>query len=223
MSTRPETRWPAAAAVVVVLLLQATLTARLVPGPALLMPGLEALLLAGLLIADPNRLTVESRDLRLPSLALTGLVAAVNAVALGVLIDRLVVGSEGSGRQLLASAAGVWLTNVVVFALVWWEVDRGGPLGRSGALDAAAAPRRRHPSYPDLLFPQNTGLGAVAAPGWRPGFVDYLFVSLMTSTAFSPTDTMPLTPRGKLLMGLQSLVSLLTVGLVAARAVNILR
>jgi len=132
VSTRPETRWPAGAAVVVVLLLQATLTAHLVPGPTLLMPGLEALLLVGLLIADPNRLTVESRDLRLPSLALTGLVVAVNAVALGVLIDRLVVGSGGSGRQLLTSAAGVWLTNVVVFALVWWEVDRGGPLGRSG-------------------------------------------------------------------------------------------
>ena len=220
MTVRPETRWPAATAVLAVLVLQVTLTARLVPGPTLLLPGLEALLLMGLLVADPNRLTLESRDLRLPSLALTGFVAAVNAVALGVLVHRLVAGSGGSGRQLLASAAGVWLTNVVVFALVWWEVDRGGPLGRSGALDTGRG--RRLPSYPDLLFPQDTGLGAAVAPGWRPGFVDYLFVSLTTSTAFSPTDTLPLTPRGKLLMGLQSLVSLLTVGLVAARAVNIL-
>ena len=220
MTPRPESRWPAAAAVLAVLVLQVTLTARLVPGPRLLLPGLEALLLGGLLAADPNRLTVESRDLRLPSLGLTALVAAVNAVALGVLVHRLVAGTGGSGRQLLASAAGVWLTNVVVFALVWWELDRGGPLGRSGALLRAHS---RGAPLPDLLFPQDTGLGAVVPAGWRPGFVDYLFVSLTTSTAFSPTDTLPLTPRGKLLMGLQSLVSLLTVGLVAARAVNILR
>ena len=110
-------------------------------------------------------------------------------------------------------ALPIWLTNVLVFGLAYWELDRGGPLGRAGA--------RAAPASPDLWFPQDADPRS-AAPGWRPVFADYLFVSLTSSTAFSPTDTMPLTPRAKLLMGLQSLVSLLTIGLVAARAVNIL-
>jgi hypothetical protein len=101
-----------------------------------------------------------------------------------------------------------------VFGLLYWELDRGGPLGRVGARPA--------PAYPDLQFPQDTAPDS-APPGWRPAFVDYLFVSLTSSTAFSPTDTMPLTRRAKLLMGSQGLVSLLTVGLVAARAVNVLK
>jgi uncharacterized membrane protein len=190
------------------------LSSRLVPGPTYLLPALEVLLLIGLVAADPNRLTAESRDLRLPSLVLIGLVATANGIALVRLIDRL-VGGGGSGRQLLTAAAGVWLTNVVVFGLAYWEVDRGGPLGRAGARPA--------PTYPDLWWPQDGDAKAACPPGWEPVFVDYLFVSLTSSLAFSPTDTMPLTARAKLLMGSQSLISLLTVGLVAARAVNILR
>ena len=200
---------------VVALAVQSSLTASLVPGPRLLLPALEALLLVGLVAADPSRLTAESRDLRLPSLVLLGLVAAVNGASLIALVHRLIVGSGASGRDLLASAAGVWLTNMVAFALVYWEMDRGGPLGRSGA--------RAAPPHPDLFFPQDSDARPAAPSGWQPVFVDYLFVSLTASTAFSPTDTMPLTSRAKLLMGLQSVISLLTVGLVAARAVNILR
>ncbi|MGZ6792532.1 MAG: hypothetical protein ACXVFV_06235, partial [Mycobacteriales bacterium] len=96
----------------------------------------------------------------------------------------------------------------------YWELDRGGPLGRAGARPA--------PAHPDLWVPQDGDAKDAAPHGWQPVFVDYLFVALCTATAFSPTDTMPLTPRAKLLLGTQALVSLLTVGLVAARAVNIL-
>jgi uncharacterized membrane protein len=192
---------------------QVLLSSRLVPGPTFLLPVLEVVLLLGLVAADPSRLTAESKDLRLLSLGLIGVVAVANAIALVRLVNQL-VGGGGSGRQLLAAAAGVWLTNVVVFGLIYWEVDRGGPLGRAGRAPA--------PSHPDLWWPQDGDAKAASPPGWEPVFADYLFVSLTSSLAFSPTDTMPLTARAKLLMGSQSLVSLLTVGLVAARAVNIL-
>ncbi|MCU1602691.1 MAG: conserved rane protein of unknown function [Frankiales bacterium] len=210
---RGESRWPAAAAIVVALASELLLSPALLPGPAWLLPGLEGVLLTGLVAADPNRLTQQSRDLRLPSLALLGVIAAGNTWALVNLIDELVNGG-GNGRDVLSAAAGVWVTNVVVFALAYWETDRGGPLGRAGA--------RAAPAYPELWFPQDGDAAPVAPPGWHPVFVDYLFVSVTASTAFSPTDTMPLTPRAKFLMGAQGLVSLTTIGLVAARAVNIL-
>ena len=147
------------------------------------------------------------------SLGLVGVVALVNALTLGSLVRALVGGGPMTGRQLLGAAAAVWLTNVVVFGLAYWELDRGGPLGRVGA--------RVRPEHPDLLFVQDSS-PEQAPSGWQPTFVDYLFVSLTAATAFSPTDTMPLTRRAKLLVGAQSLISLLTVGLVAARAVNVL-
>ena len=193
------------------LVIQVLLTPRLVPGPPLLLPGLEGLLLVGLLVASPMLRADDDRRVRLLALVLVALVAVVNALTLVALVRRLLDGGLADGRSLLAAAAGVWLTNVVVFALAYWELDRGGPHARLG----------EHPALPDLLFPQD-GDSAHAPPDWRPGFADYLFTSLTAATAFSPTDTLPLTPRAKLLVGLQALVSLLTVGLVAARAVNVL-
>ena len=123
----------------------------------------------------------------------------------------LLDGGTQSGRQLIIAGAGVWLTNVIIFGLVLWETDQGGPHARStGRSDSL-----------DLLFPQLTvDLPQVA--GWSPSFVDYLYVSFTNSTAFSPTDTMPLTSRAKLIMLTQALLSFVTVGLVIARAVNIL-
>jgi hypothetical protein len=210
---RRESRGPAAAAVVVALAAQLLLSPTLLPGPPWLLPALEGLLLAGLLAANPGKLTHESTDLRWLSLVLLAVIAAGNTWGLVRLIDLLVNGG-GTGREVLSDAAGVWVTNVVVFALAYWETDRGGPLGRAG--------RRAAPTYPDLWFPQDGDAKDAAEPGWQPVFVDYLFVSVTASTAFSPTDTMPLTSRAKLLLGGQGLVSLVTIGLVAARAVNIL-
>jgi hypothetical protein len=100
---------------------------------------------------------------------------------------------------------------VIVFGLWYWELDRGGPSARHDP----------HHREPDFLFPQMATPGS-ARPDWAPGFLDYLYVSFTNATAFSPTDTMPLTPLAKSLMAVQSAASLLTVALVAARAVNIL-
>lgn len=207
-----EPRWHAAGAVAAVLVVQVLLTQDYVPGPQLLVPGVELLLLLGLMAVSPTLRPRVSRRERVAALGLVGLLATANAVTLAALVQRLVGGGPSDGRTLLAAAAGVWLTNVVAFALGYWELDRGGPHARLDPEDR---------TLPDLLFPQDSD-ASVAPEGWRPGFADYLFTSLTASTAFSPTDVMPLTPRAKLLVGLQSLVSLLTVGLVAARAVNVL-
>jgi hypothetical protein len=117
-----------------------------------------------------------------------------------------------SPAPLLLTGGAIWLTNVIVFALWYWELDGGGP------------PKRlRDPSTPrDFAFVQMTD-AEVAAPGWQPRFTDYLYVSFTNSSAFSPTDTMPLTRWAKLLMMVQAGLSILTLLLVAARAVNILR
>jgi uncharacterized membrane protein len=105
----------------------------------------------------------------------------------------------------------IWLTNVLIFSLWYWQIDRGGPGRRAAA----------HDGPPDFLFPQMND-DRIQPPGWRPAFIDYLYTSLTNAIAFSPTDTMPLTAIVKSLMGLQSIVSLITIGLVVARAVNIL-
>ena len=166
----------------------------------------------GLLLASPRLRPEVGRLERAAALSLVLLVAVVNTATLVAVVRGLLDGGQADGRVLLAASAGVWLTNVVVFGLAYWELDRGGPHAR---LDRD----ERRP--PDLVFPQDTD-PSLSRPGWRPGFADYLFTSLTASTAFSPTDVLPLTPRCKLLLGLQAMVSLLTVGLVAARAVNVL-
>jgi uncharacterized membrane protein len=206
-----ESRWGAAAAVLAVAVLHFFLPEWITPGPRWAVPALELLLLVALLAANPRRITRESRDARALSLALVAVIAAANAVSLARLVRLLLAGDPSSGRDIVGAAVGVWLTNVVVFALVFWEGDRGGPHARSAG--------REH--HPDLLFPQMT-LDDPAMAGWSPTFVDYLYVSFTNSTAFSPTDTMPLSGRAKMAMLAQSLLSFITVGLVVARAVNIL-
>ncbi|HEX3618601.1 MAG TPA: hypothetical protein VHU61_18795, partial [Solirubrobacteraceae bacterium] len=115
-------------------------------------------------------------------------------------------------RQLIIAGTLIWLTNVIVFSLWYWELDRGGPGLRAAGLDG----------LPDFLFPNMTDEVAKLTPNWRPRFVDYLYVSLTNATAFSPTDTLPLSVEAKAMMGVQSLVSVVTIALVVSRAVNIL-
>jgi uncharacterized membrane protein len=207
-----EGRWPASVAVVAALALYVALPANLTVGPTILLPVLEVALLVPLSIASPRRHRDEARHIRAASLILIALINAANVGSLILLIQRLLRGGATNGRQLLVAAVLIWLTNVIVFALWYWELDRGGPGARA----------HQHTRAPDFLFPQ-MDVTTVAPPGWRPVFVDYLYVSFTNATAFSPTDTMPLTSWSKLLMLGQSLASLLTVGLVAARAVNILK
>ena len=142
---------------------------------------------------------------------LIGLVNLANASNLALLIYRLVTGSSTSGHTLLYAAGGIWLTNVMVFALWIWELDGRGPYARCSNL-------RKNP---DFLFSQMSTPKTTTGK-WVPTFFDYLYVSFTNALASSPTDTMPLTPMAKFLMLAQSMVSVITVVLVGARAVNIL-
>ena len=150
--------------------------------------------------------------LRIASLSLIAVMSLSNAASGGRLIVDLVRG-EGSDdpSQLLLTGGAIWLTNVIVFGLWYWEFDRGGPIERA----AGSQP------YPDFVFPQMTS-PELAPPDWEPGFVDYLYVSFTNAMAFSPTDAMPMTRWAKLTMLTQSLISVVTLVLVIARAVNIL-
>jgi uncharacterized membrane protein len=197
--------------VLAAIVLEFALPPRLAVGPRWLIPALEAGLLAGLTVTTPMQLERHHSRRRAAALALTAFVSAANAASLALLSHFLLHHDVSKGRQLIVSGSLIWLTNVLIFGLWYWEVDRGGPGRRASGDDA----------LPDLQFPQMTD-PRYAPAGWRPGFVDYLYVSFTNATAFSPTDTMPLTPIAKGMMALQSLVSLVTIGLVVSRAVNIL-
>jgi uncharacterized membrane protein len=193
------------------ILLQLTLPERLTVGPAWLLPALEGLLLIGLTFASPKELEREHMRRRLAAVAMIAFVSAANIYSLVALSKHLLHHQPTNGRELIISGILIWLTNFLIFALWYWETDRGGP-GRRGA---------GQDGPPDFLFPQMTD-DRIEPLNWRPQFVDYLYVSLTNATAFSPTDTMPLTPMAKTIMGIQSLVSLVTLGLIVSRAVNIL-
>jgi len=213
-SARPsggEPRWPATLAVLAAIVIQYALPDKLVPGPRYLIPALAAPLLIALVIANPRRYHRGSRDLRWLSITLIAVINAANAASLVLLVRYLLTGGKADGRTLIYAAIGVWLTNVIVFALWFWEIDRGGPIAR--ARPGAPAPA--------FLFPQMATPGLTAAP-WAPTFADYLYVAFTNASAFSPTDTMPLTRPAKMLMLVQSLASLATIAIVGARAVNIL-
>lgn len=207
---RAEPHWPPMLTVAFAIALQLLLPARLVAGPRLLLPSLEVVLLASLVVVSPWRLTGPIRARRRIAIAIAAVVSIANGISLVLLIHQLLMHRPDDGKQLIVSGALVWLTNVLIFSLWYWEMDRDGPGLRAAGRDGP----------PDFLFPQMTDDGLT--PGWRPLFVDYLYVSLTNATAFSPTDTMPLTGTVKLIMSLQSLISLVTIGLVIARAVNIL-
>jgi hypothetical protein len=203
--------WPAQVAVAVAIALNLGLSKEVMVGPRWLLPGVEAVLLAALVVVAPRRATSHSRTRRRLALAVIGLVSLTNVVTLGLLVHFLVNGGKVGGHALILSGSLAWMTNVLLFAVWYWELDRGGPVTRFLEPDR----------LPDFQFPQMEN-PQLAPPGWRPGFVDYLYTSITNATAFSPTDTMPLTPIAKTLMGIQSLAALVTVGLVVARAVNIL-
>ena len=207
----PRSYWPARLAVVGALGLYLLLPDRLIPGPRFVVPALEAVVLVALSILVPHRTNVQAPARRILAIFIIGLVTVANGINLGLLISQLLKGHVENGRELIISSTAIWLTNIIAFGLWYWELDRGGPFERH-------QPAHREP---DFLFPQMATPGA-GRPNWAPSFVDYLYVSLTNATAFSPTDTMPLTPLAKSLMGLQAVLSLLTVAVVAARAVNIL-
>ncbi|GAA0660659.1 hypothetical protein GCM10010193_09530 [Kitasatospora atroaurantiaca] len=212
--TEGEERWAVTLAILLAVALQLFLPARLTISPHWLLPALELALLVALAIAHPHRhLDRSSPLLRSLSLSLVAAISLANAWSAVNLVRELLRGAGAtSAVALLATGGAVWATNVIAFALWYWEWDRGGPAAR--ALGTKA--------YPDFLFPQMQQEG-IASPAWRPYFLDYFYVAFTNATAFSPTDTMPLSAWAKLLMITQSVVSLLTVLLVVARAVGILQ
>jgi uncharacterized membrane protein len=172
----------------------------------------EVLLLGALALSGPRR-RIEQRGVRRQvALTLLGVIGVANALAVAALIGSLVSGHGGSGGKLLLEGLTVWGTNVILFGLLFWEVDRGGPVRR----------RQPDPPAPSFQFPQMEN-PTLAEPGWHPRLFDYVYVSFTNSIAFSPTDAMPLTRNAKRLMLAESAISAVTVLLVAARAVNILR
>lgn len=207
-----ESRWPSVIAIGAIMILQLTMPDRLVLGSSWMIPVIEAMLLFALVVVGPTHLNAESRDLRLVALALIGVLIIADGSTLGLLVHQLLqADSNVSGRTLIYSAVAVWFTALVAFGLWFWEIDRGGPI------------KRCLPDHdpPDFLFPQMQSPATTLEP-WTPRFLDYLYLSFTNSTAFSPTDTLPLTHRAKALMAAQSLASVTTIVIVGARAVNIL-
>jgi hypothetical protein len=211
---RRDPFWPAQVTVLAAIALSLALPSKLsVPGKVWLIPTIEAVLLAGLVASTPWR--GERRPMRRHvALGLVGLVTASNLVNLILLVHHVLHPTSNAGafgRELILGGTEIWVTNVLLFTVWYWELDRGGPIARA-QIECPA---------PDFLFPQMTepSLGGM---NWRAGYLDYLYTSFTNATAFSPTDTMPLTPMAKLLMAAQSLASLVTIGMVFARAVNIL-
>jgi hypothetical protein len=207
---RVDPLWPGQLATLSALLLYLSLPQALSIGPGWPLPLVESgVLLALVIAARGGREAARRREV---AIGLVLVAALANLTSLGLLIHYLLAGGPAGGADLLDGAVIVWATNLLLFAVLYWELDRGGPRRPAGTATLVA---------PDLLFPQMTD-DRYAAPGWRPRFADYLYVSLTNQTAFSPTDTMPLTLRAKALMGLQGVAALMTTGIVVARAVNLL-
>ncbi len=216
---RPEPRWPVSAAVIVTIVLQSLLPSQLALRPMWLhysLFALEGALLIALFAANPVRIERMSRPIRTASILLIFLISAANAASAAALVRAIVTNSlmlsaQHAAVDLFLSGAAIWGTNVIAFALWYWEFDRGGPVSR---LEGASR-------YPDLMWPQMTE-PELTRPGWGPQFADYLYFSFTNATAFSPTDVMPLARWAKLTMMVQAAVSLVLGVLVIARAVNIL-
>ena len=218
-----EGRFPPVTAVTVAVVLYALLPEKLLLGPRLLIPGIEVVLMIALVATNPRRLTRQTRVSRLSSLALITVVIVTNLAALAFLVNQL-VNSPVAGRVLLVAALQVWATNVIAFALLFWSLDRGGPIAR-GTLPRDRLPladfRFTHDEDHDTVI--EVAAGSSRNADWAPTFVDYLYLSTTNSSAFSPTDTMPLTSRAKIFMGIEATAALLTSLLVIARAVGTLK
>lgn len=211
--SRIEPRWTVALVILVVLMLLV-----FVPDRIRLVPAWFAVLVGAIVLAAMIAVQLsggKQRWLRLErSVVLTFcLVAGINIlISLVYLIEEMVSGTKAiNGVYLLTSSIAVGITNILVFALLYWQLDRGGPESRLN----------NHPHLPDWLFAQDN-LPADVLPNWHPTFVDYLFLAFTTATAFSPTDTLPLSQRAKLLMMIESAIALVTIAAVASRAINIL-
>jgi hypothetical protein len=209
---RGEPRWPMSLTVVFVIVLISLLPERLSTLPTWVFPSVLAILLIALIATDPGAITKTERALRWLSIALVVVMAVSALSATTLMIRDLIQGSPitANATTLLSTGASVWVINIVAFALLYWEFDCGGPAARAHGM----------PPSPDFAFPQQLQPD-VAPPEWRPQFVDYLYLGITDAVAFSPTDAMPLARWAKLAMGIEAVISLVILGLVIARAVNV--
>jgi hypothetical protein len=203
---RADPHWPAQLAILAALVLHIALPGRVTVIPDWIVPVAEGLLLAALVIAQRQ----ESPRRRVLAFSVIGLVIAANTVTLGALVNYLLDHKLAHGSSLLLSGVDIFVTTILIFSVLFWELDRGGP-------DARQTPLERRP---DFFFQEMDP--ATKVPGWRPAFVDYLYLSFTNCTAFSPTDTMPLTARAKLLMLAEAAGALATAAVVFSRAVGLL-
>jgi len=206
-----EPHWPAALALLVCVGLYIVLPNRLVFGPRWILPVLISLPLAPLMLKR-HRHPDESPWVRQLTIALIALITVANMVSVALLVHELLRSNVLQGRNLIYSALSIWLTNVIVYGLWFWELDRGGPHLRAGGKTRFA----------DLQFPQMEN-PSLAPSNWRPRFFDYLYTSLANGASFAPADAMPLSRQAKALFASEAMVSLVTVVVVGARAVNILK
>jgi len=220
---RAEHRWPAFIAVVVALTLYALLPSSFLPIVRYTVVGIGLLLLIPVFVLNPLRMTKQTKWSRALSIGLASLLAAANGVALIQLLMQLVTGDKDDGLTLVLAALQVWITQVIVFALLFWELDRGGPVVRSMS-------KRDTLPEADFRFPQDenrdtvkeVAAGSSQVSGWTANYVDYLYFSLTNSMAFSAADAMPLTHRAKVICGLEAFGAYVLLALVIARAVSLL-
>lgn len=207
---RRSHRWPASAALLVCAGLYVILPHRLSIGPKWILPILIILPLVPLSLRT-HRHPDDAKWVRYLTISLIGLITLANGASMVLLVHHLLHSNVTHGRELIYSAISVWITNVIVFALWYWEIDRGGPAKRGTA--------KQEPH--DLQFPQMEN-PQLAPKNWCPSFFDYLYTAFTNGTSFAPADAMPLTVRMKFLFACESVISLVTIAIVAARAVNIL-
>jgi len=209
-----ERRWPLLGALAVLIAMPLLLPARFSVGPNWVVPAIDAVLLVAIVVADRARDDRRPTMVRALSLALmVVLVAEAAGVTARLVIDLVEGGPETNNPTALLSVGfGVWLYTILSFSFLYWVLDGGGPDARLWA----------PPEYPNLAFPEQLN-PVVAPPGWRPQFFDYLYLGFTNATAFSPTDVMPLARWAKAAMTMQAATSLVILGLVIARAVNILK
>jgi hypothetical protein len=214
-ATEGEQRWPVAVTTGVAIALQMAVPDKLVlVSPSWILPAAQAALLIMLISANPRRINRESKVMRSLGLTLGALLTLANVWSVARLVIGITRGNAGrSPSELLVTGAVIWLTNVVVFGLWYWEFDRGGPVAR--ALNTGNR-------YPDFQFPQMVSPSGMVPPNWEPAFLDYLYLAFTNASAFSPTDVMPMSRWAKAAMTVQSLLSIVIVALVVSRAVNIL-
>ena len=209
VTDQPEHRWPAIVAVVAAVVIYSFLPATFVPVPRYILPIIATLLAVPLIVLNPHHFNKETAWSRGMSFGLTGVILLFNQFEVVGIVAELVNGSA-HGSTVLLNAVQVWLTDVIAFGLLFWQLDGRGPVSRR--LPGDPVPR-------DFRFPQeDTG----KPTPWRPAFFDYLYFSLSNMMAFSPTDVMPLTMRAKAFMAVQAMTGFALLALVIARAVNIL-